>query len=174
MNVDSLPFLETKGPEHYMDLALREAKKAFEADEVPVGAIIVDHATGRIVAKAHNQRELLRDPTAHAEILAITQAASYYRLWRLTECTLFVTLEPCLMCAGAIVQSRIPRVYYAADDPKAGAYRSVFEVLATPKNNHVPCVVGGIKATESAILLREFFQKKRNKPSNGDTPPDTG
>ena len=160
-------FLEAKGPEHFIQLALREARKAFEADEVPVGAVIVDLPSGRVIARAHNQRELLKDPTAHAEVLAITQAADYYSSWRLTDCALFVTLEPCTMCAGAIVLARIPKVYYAADDPKAGAYRSVFQVLASPRHNHVPEVVGGYQADESTKLLREFFQKKRKRPSNG-------
>ena len=167
MREESIPFLETKGPDHFIQLAMKEARKAFEADEVPVGAIIVDLSSGRVVARAHNQRELLQDPTAHAEVLAITQAAAYYHSWRLTDCALFVTLEPCVMCAGAIVLSRIPKIYYASDDPKAGAYRSVFQVLATPQHNHVPEVQGGILSDESAELLKAFFQKKRTKPSNG-------
>jgi len=144
-----------------MALALGEARRAIEADEVPVGAVIVDEASGRVIARAHNQRELLRDPTAHAEIIAITQAAEHYRSWRLTEATLYVTLEPCLMCAGAIVLARIPRVVYGAVDPKAGAHRSVFTVLADPRNNHVPIVTGGILPEESSALLRAFFRGKR-------------
>jgi tRNA(adenine34) deaminase len=151
-----------------MRLALAEARKAFESDEVPVGAVIVDEGTGRVIAKAHNQRELLQDPTAHAEVLAITQAAAHYRSWRLTEATLYVTLEPCLMCAGAIVLARIPRVVYGAPDPKAGAHCSVYEVLANAKNNHVPKVERGILADESADLLREFFQRKRERPAGGN------
>ncbi|MCZ6793098.1 MAG: nucleoside deaminase [Planctomycetota bacterium] len=168
---ESFSFLGAKGPEHFIQMALKEARKAFEADEVPVGAVIVDLPSGRVIARAHNQRELLQDPTAHAEVLAITQAAAYHRSWRLTNCALFVTLEPCAMCSGAIVLARIPRVYYAADDSKAGAHRSVFQVLATPKHNHVPEVVGGILAEESSRLLREFFQKKRTRPSNGGSGP---
>jgi tRNA(adenine34) deaminase len=160
-------FLEQHPPEHYLDLALKEARKAFAADEVPVGAVIVDRPSGRIVAKAYNQRELLQDPTAHAEVIAITQAAAHYGSWRLTEAALFVTLEPCIMCAGAIVQARIPVVYYGALDEKAGAHRSVFQVLAHPANNHVPEVMAGIRADESGSLLREFFRKKRLKPTNG-------
>jgi tRNA(adenine34) deaminase len=160
-------FLEPKPPEHYIALALAEARKALEADEVPVGAVIVDLASGHVVARAHNQREMLQDPTAHAEILAITQAAAHYRSWRLNQSALFVTLEPCLMCAGAIVLARIPRVYYAADDPKAGAHHSVFEVLAHDRNNHRPQVVSGIRAGESAELLSGFFRAKRNRPTNG-------
>ena len=101
---------QERTPESFMDLALREAKRAREADEVPVGAVIVDIPTGRLIARAHNQRELLQDPTAHAEVLAITQAAAHYGSWRLTDAMLFVTLEPCLMCAGAIVLARLPLV----------------------------------------------------------------
>jgi len=165
------PYLEKKPPEEYIRLALREAQKALEVDEVPVGAILVDLSSGHVVARAHNQRELLKDPTAHAEILAITQAAAHYESWRLTEAALFVTLEPCLMCAGAIVQARIPQVFYAADDPKAGAHRSVFEVLVHPENNHRPEVVAGIRAAESAEMLKEFFRKKRPRSPrhNGQT-----
>lgn len=165
------PYLEKKPPEEYIRLALREAQKALEVDEVPVGAILVDLSSGHVVARAHNQRELLKDPTAHAEILAITQAAAHYESWRLTEAALFVTLEPCLMCAGAIVQARIPQVFYAADDPKAGAHRSVFEVLVHPENNHRPEVVAGIRAAESTEMLKEFFRKKRLRSprDNGQT-----
>jgi tRNA(adenine34) deaminase len=152
-----------------MDQALREARKAVDADEVPVGAVIVDIASGRIVARAHNQRELLQDPTAHAEMIAITQAAAHYGSWRLTEAALFVTLEPCVMCAGAIVLARLPRVYYGTDDPKAGAHRSVFEVLVHERHNHRPEVVAGVRAPECAVLLRDFFQKKRQE-SRGDHP----
>jgi len=145
-----------------MDLALKEARRAFEAGEVPVGAVLVENATGRVVARAHNQRELLRDPTAHAEILAITQGAAHYGAWRLSEVTLFVTLEPCIMCAGAVVLARIPRVVYGADDPKAGAYRSVHRVLVDARNNHRPEVVTGIRAEECGAILRDFFRQRRS------------
>ncbi len=171
LDQDPFSFLERSRPEDYLDLALKEARRALEADEVPVGAIIVDMPTGRVVARAHNQRELLQDPTAHAEVVAITQAAAHYGSWRLTQAALFVTLEPCIMCAGAIVLARIPKVYYAADDPKAGAYRSVFEILASAKNNHVPEVHFGIKAAESGEILRDFFRRKRQPPTNGRTGP---
>lgn len=150
-----------------MDLAILEARKALEVDEVPVGAVVVDVPTGRVIARAHNQRELLQDPTAHAEVIALTQAAAHYGSWRLSDAMLFVTLEPCVMCAGAIVLARIPRVYYAADDPKAGAHRSVFGVLANPLHNHVPEVLTGLRAAESGEMLRTFFRQKRVKPSNG-------
>jgi len=169
LDLNPFSFLERSRPEDYLELALKEARRALEADEVPVGAIIVDMPTGRVVARAHNQRELLKDPTAHAEILAITQASAHYEAWRLTQAALFVTLEPCIMCAGAIVLARIPKVYYAADDPKAGAFRSVFQVLAHPRNNHVPEVNAGIKAAESGDLLREFFKRKRSQPTTHPT-----
>ena len=164
------PLRGTGRPEDYLDIALKEATKALEAGEVPVGAVIVDLPTGQVIAKAHNQRELLQDPTAHAEILAITQAAAHYGSWRLTDAALYVTLEPCVMCAGAIVLSRIPKVFYGADDPKAGAYRSVFQVLVHSRLNHRPEVFAGIRATESGELLREFFKRKRLEPGNGRGP----
>jgi tRNA(adenine34) deaminase len=164
------PIRGTGRPEDYLDLALKEATKALEAGEVPVGAVIVDLPTGQVIAKAHNQRELLQDPTAHAEILAITQAAAHYGSWRLTDAALYVTLEPCVMCAGAIVLSRIPKVFYGADDPKAGAHRSVFQVLVHSKQNHRPEVTAGIRAVESGELLREFFKRKRLEPGNGRGP----
>jgi tRNA(adenine34) deaminase len=175
---DPFSFLGLRKPEEYMDLALKEARKAIEAGEVPVGAVLVESATGRVIARAHNQRELLKDPTAHAEVLVITQGAAHYGSWRLTEVALFVTLEPCLMCAGAIVLARIPRVVYGADDPKGGAYRSVHRVLVDPRNNHRPEVVAGIRAEESGALLREFFQSRRTngereagpRPGNGSAP----
>ena len=156
-------FESIRSPEEYMKLALREAAKAEEAGEVPVGAIIVDHSNGQVVARAHNQREMLRDPTAHAEMIAITQGAAHYDAWRLQNATLVVTLEPCLMCAGAIILARIPRIIYGADDPKAGASRSVHEVLVHPGNNHTPEVVSGILANECGQILTHFFQRKRDE-----------
>ncbi len=178
MSDESPAFLEDLSPERFMAEALKEARRAREAEEVPVGAVIVDVESGRVVARAHNQRELLKDPTAHAEILAITQAADYYKSWRLTDCVLYVTLEPCLMCAGAIVQARIPEVVYGAVDPKAGAHCSVFEVLANSSNNHFPRVQGGILADESAELLRGFFRERRGgggiRGESGSTNGSTG
>ena len=168
MDQNPFIFLERNPPEHYLELALKEARRALEADEVPVGAVIVDLPSGRVIAKAHNQREMLQDPTAHAEVIAITQAAAHYGSWRLTDAALFVTLEPCLMCAGAIIQARIPKIYYAADDPKAGAYRSVFQGLVNRGNNHTPEVVAGVRAGESGELLREFFKTKRIKAAGGN------
>lgn len=168
MNDPVFSFLGSKGPESYMQQALREARRAVEAGEVPVGAVIADLETGHIIARAHNQRELLQDPTAHAEVIAITQAAAHYESWRLTKCALFVTLEPCLMCAGAIVHSRIPKVFYATDDPKAGAHRSRFQVLETSANNHVPEVQWGFHAVEASELLTDFFRARRERPTNGN------
>jgi tRNA(adenine34) deaminase len=142
-----------------MRLALNEARQALEEDEVPVGAVIV-HGE-RVIAAAHNQREQLRDPTAHAEMIAITQAAQALNSWRLEGCTLYVTLEPCPMCAGAIVQARIPMLVYGADDPKAGAVRSLFQMLNDPRLNHRCESTGGVLGPEAGELLSRFFQAKR-------------
>ncbi len=145
--------------EHFMRLALQEAAAAEAEDEVPVGAVIVHR--GRLVASAHNQREMLQDPTAHAEMLAITQAASALQSWRLDECMLFVTLEPCPMCAGAIIQSRIPLVVFGAADPKAGAVESLFTLLNDERLNHRSQVVSGVLAEPCGRILSEFFRRKR-------------
>ena len=145
--------------EHYMLLALLEARAAFEENEVPVGAVIVHR--GAVVAAAHNQREQLQDPTAHAEMIAMTQAAAVLGSWRLEECTLYVTLEPCPMCAGAIVQARIPRVVYGATDPKAGAVTTLYQLLDDPRLNHRCEVRNGVLADQCAELLREFFRRQR-------------
>lgn len=161
-------FESIRSPEEYMKLALREAMNAEEAGEAPVGAILVDHSTGQVVARAHNQRELLRDPTAHAEVIAITQGAAHYEAWRLQDATLVVTLEPCLMCAGAIILARIPRVIYGADDPKAGAFRSLHEVLVHSGNNHRPEVISGILANECGDILTQFFRRKRGEARGGN------
>ncbi|MEN1681167.1 MAG: tRNA adenosine(34) deaminase TadA [Planctomycetota bacterium] len=144
---------------HAMRQALAEAEQAAAAGEVPVGAVIV-HA-GAVVAAAHNQREMLRDPTAHAEMIAITQASESLGRWRLEGCTLYVTLEPCPMCAGAIVQARIPRVVYGATDPKAGAAESLYEVLTDPRLNHRCEVTVGVMADECGAILKRFFAARR-------------
>ncbi len=144
---------------HYMQLALRQAEEAAAADEAPIGAVIV-HGN-RVLAAARNERESLRDPTAHAEMIAITQAAAALANWRLEGCTLYVTLEPCPMCAGAIVQARIPRVVYGAIDPKAGAVRSLYRLLEDPRLNHRCEVVEGMLAEPCGKLLSEFFRQKR-------------
>ena len=143
----------------FMRLAIAEAELARAEDEVPIGAGIVRE--GRVIAAAHNQREQLRDPTAHAEMIAITQAAAELESWRLEGCTLYVTLEPCPMCAGAIVQARIPRVVFGATDPKAGAVRSLFELLGDKRLNHQAEVVAGILAEPCGELLSQFFQRQR-------------
>lgn len=145
-----------------MRTALREAEKAVRADEVPVGAVIVHD--GRIIGRAHNQRELLKDPTAHAEMIAITQAAAALESWRLQETVLYVTLEPCLMCAGAIVNARIPRVVFGARDERAGACGSLYQVGLDARLNHRFKVEGGVMEAECAALLQEFFRGKRGGP----------
>jgi tRNA(adenine34) deaminase len=145
--------------EHYMRLALQEARQAAEEGEVPIGALIV-HGS-RIIAAAHNQREQLRDPTAHAEMIAITQAAEGLGSWRLTDCTLYVTLEPCPMCAGAVVQARIPWLVYGAADPKAGAVDTLYRILNDARLNHQAQIVSGVLAPECGAVLSEFFQQQR-------------
>jgi tRNA(adenine34) deaminase len=145
--------------EQYMLVALEEAAAALEEDEVPVGAVIVNG--DRIIARAHNQRERLRDPTAHAEMIAITQAAAAVGSWRLEDCALYVTLEPCPMCAGAILQARLPVLVYGATDPKAGAVDSLFRLLDDPRLNHRVESVGGVLAERCGELLSRFFQQQR-------------
>lgn len=151
-----------KNHEYYMREALKEAVKAFEADEVPVGAIIVHK--GEIIAKAHNQIKTLKDPTAHAEIIAITQAANFLQNERLTDCIMYSTLEPCSMCAGAMVLSRIESLVYAAKDPKTGAHNSVFKILDNRKLNHRVKVKRGILENEAGSLIKEFFKVRRKSP----------
>ena len=145
--------------EHYMRLALDEAQQAFDEDEAPIGAVIVHE--NRVIAAAHNQREQLNDPTAHAEMIAITQAAGSLRCWRLEGCSLYVTLEPCPMCAGAIVQARIPTVVYGAADPKAGAVRTLYSLLDDPRLNHRCQIVPGVLADACGSILTQFFQQQR-------------
>jgi tRNA(adenine34) deaminase len=146
--------------EYYMRLALREAEQAVEADDVPIGCVVVRDE--EVIAAARNERELRGDPTAHAEILALREAARHVGGWRLLDTVLYVTLEPCAMCAGAIVLARVPRVVYGAPDPKAGAAGSVLNVLEEPRLNHRPDLAGGLLAEESAALLRHFFGSRRN------------
>jgi tRNA(adenine34) deaminase len=144
----------------YMQLALREAQAAFDADEAPVGAVIVHE--GRVIGRAHNQKELLRDPTAHAEMLAITQACEALDNWCLAGATMYVTLEPCAMCAGAMVLARLGRLVYGASDPKAGACGTVLDVVRNPLLNHRVEVAAGVLADECGAILTDFFQVKRN------------
>ena len=146
--------------EYFMRLALREAERALEHDDVPIGAVLVHE--GEVLAAARNERELRGDPTAHAEVLALREASAKLGTWRLLDTVLYVTLEPCAMCAGAIVLARVPRVVYAAEDPKAGAAGSVLDVLAEPQLNHRPAVAGGLIEDECAELLRKFFGLRRN------------
>ena len=145
--------------EYFMRLALREAERALEHEDVPIGAVIVHE--GEVIAAARNERELRGDPTAHAEVLALREASAHLGTWRLLNSALYVTLEPCAMCAGAIVLARVPRVVYAADDPKAGAAGSVLDVLAEPRLNHRPALARGLLADEAADLLRAFFASRR-------------
>ena len=144
---------------HWMRRALELAYEAVTADEVPVGAIIVRE--GKVIAAASNQRETLRDPTAHAEVLALQAAAKRVGQWRLSGCTLVVTLEPCAMCAGASVLARVDRVVFGAYDPKAGAVGSLWDIVRDPRLNHRPEVVAGVLAEESAAKLRAFFEGQR-------------
>ena len=145
--------------DYWMRQALDQARAAFEEDEVPVGAVVVHEE--RAIAQAHNQREILNDPTAHAEMIAITQAAEALGSWRLSDCTLYVTLEPCPMCAGAIVQSRLPTVIFGAADPKGGGCQSLYAITNDERLNHRSVVIGGVLEHECSKILTEFFQKQR-------------
>lgn len=157
-----LPLTDVRHPLHvtHMEMALEEAELAAAEDEVPVGAVIVSLEKG-IIGRAHNQRELLRDATAHAEMLAITQAGQALRSWRLENCILYVTLEPCPMCAGAIVQARLPFVVYGAADPKAGACHTLYQITADRRLNHRAQVLAGVLADRCAGVLSAFFARKR-------------
>ncbi len=145
--------------EYFMRMALAEAEAAFAEDEVPIGAVIV--RDDRVIASAHNQREQLRDPTAHAEMIAITQAAQQMESWRLEGCTLYVTLEPCPMCAGAILQARVPTVVYGVPDPKGGAVHTLYQLLSDPRLNHRPQTVSGVLLAPCGEILSRFFQAQR-------------
>jgi len=159
-----LPLIDARHPFHlhHMEMALEEAALAASEDEVPIGAVIVSFQEG-VIGRAHNQRELLRDPTAHAEMIAITQAAQALRSWRLDRCVLYATLEPCPMCAGAIVQARLPLVVYGAADPKAGACDTLYRIPTDPRLNHRAQVLGGVLADRCAAVLSNFFTEKRQK-----------
>jgi tRNA(adenine34) deaminase len=142
-----------------MRLAIREAQGALEHDDVPIGAVVV--RDGEVIGAGHNERELRQDPTAHAELIALREASRTLGSWRVLDAVLYVTLEPCAMCAGAIVLARVPRLVYGATDPKAGAAGSVLDVLAQPRLNHRPVVAGGLLAEECAALLTDFFGSRR-------------
>jgi len=142
-----------------MRLALREAERALEHDDVPIGAVIVHD--GEVIGTAHNERELRNDPTAHAEIIAMTQAGTALKSWRLEQCILYATLEPCAMCAGAVVQARIPVVVYGCTDPKGGACGTLFQIPTDPRLNHRASVIGGVLSDRCGAILTDFFRKKR-------------
>ena len=164
MNLDPSLF-SMSDPAHpfhvlHMEMALQEASRAADADEVPVGAVIVSLERG-VLALAHNQRETLKDPTAHAEMIAITQAAQALGSWRLERCVLYVTLEPCPMCAGAIVLARLPFVVYGCTDPKAGACHTLYQITQDARLNHRAQVLGAVLAQRCATALTDFFTAKR-------------
>jgi tRNA(adenine34) deaminase len=161
------PIIDLQSHHYFMGEALRQAARAFAAEEVPVGAVIVRE--GRIIARACNQVELLKDATAHAEMLALTQAQEAVGDWRLTDCVLYVTKEPCAMCAGAIVHTRLALVVYGASDLKAGAAGGALNLLQFPTFNHRCDISGGVRAEECRTLLREFFAQQREKKE-----PDAG
>jgi tRNA(adenine34) deaminase len=146
-----------------MRLALAEAGRAAAHDDVPIGAVVVHDRLG-VIGAGHNERELREDPTAHAEVLALRRAAARLGSWRVLDATLYVTLEPCAMCAGAIVLARVPRVVFGTADPKAGAAGSVMDVLDHPALNHRPAVVSGVLADECAAVLQDFFRARRRPP----------
>jgi tRNA(adenine34) deaminase len=149
--------------ESAMRAALEEARAALDHGDVPIGAVVV--RDGAVIAARHNEREATNDPTAHAEVLALRDAAAVVGSWRLTDCTLVVTVEPCVMCAGALINARIGRLVYGAADLKAGATASLYNVCADPRLNHNPPVTHGILADEAAALLAEFFRSRREDPS---------
>ena len=157
-NTDRLS-LEILPHEHFMRIALAQAQAAYELDEVPVGAVIVREQ--RVIGAAHNLSRQLRDPTAHAEMLAITQAADSLGDWRLENCTMYVTLEPCVMCSGAIVQARIPQIVYGAADPKGGGVRSLFQLLEDDRLNHRAAVLTGVLEKSCGEMLTQFFRRQR-------------
>ncbi len=148
----------------YMRSAIQQAEIAEQNGDVPIGAVIVHQ--GQIIARACNQRELLKDPTAHAEIIALTQAAAALETWRLNDCTIYVTLEPCPMCAGALVLARLDRLVYGCDDPKTGAVKSLYNIVQDERLNHRLEVTSGVCADECSALLQNFFFRRRDKNKN--------
>jgi len=162
--VNDEPIIDLQSDEYFMRDAIRQAVKAYEDDEVPVGAVIVRN--GRVIARAWNQMEMLNDATAHAEMLALTAAEAAVGDWRLTDCTLYATKEPCPMCAGAIVHCRLARVVFGAPDPKGGAAGGAMNLLQFPSLNHECDITPGIMEPDCRSLLQTFFEKKR-KPSTG-------
>jgi tRNA(adenine34) deaminase len=154
----------TEQDQVYMQAALRQAEIAEENGDVPIGCVIVHN--GQIIAKAYNQREQLNDPTAHAEIIALTQAAAALETWRLNGCTIYVTLEPCTMCAGAMVLARLDRLVYGCDDPKTGAVKSLYNIVTDERLNHRLEVTSGVMAEECTALLQRFFLRRRSENKN--------
>ena len=148
-----------KDDQRYMQIAIEQAGIAEENGDVPIGAVIVYQ--NQIIGKAYNQREQLKDPTAHAEIIALTQAAAFLESWRLHHCTIYVTLEPCPMCAGALVLARIERLVYGCDDPKTGAIKSLYNIVTDERLNHIIDVTSGVLAEECGRLLQHFFRRRR-------------
>ena len=142
-----------------MKIAIEQAQIAEENGDVPIGAVIVFEK--QIIGKAYNQREQLQDPTAHAEIIALTQAAAFIESWRLHGCTIYVTLEPCTMCAGALVLARIDRLVYGCDDPKTGAVKSLYNIATDERLNHIINVTSGVLAKDCSVLLQHFFRRRR-------------
>jgi tRNA(adenine34) deaminase len=153
-----------KDDQRYMRTAIAQAEIAQENGDVPIGAVIVYQ--NQIIGKAYNQREQLKDPTAHAEIIALTQAAAFLESWRLNDCTIYVTLEPCPMCAGALVLARMKRLVYGCDDPKTGAVKSLYNIVQDQRLNHRLEVTSGVLAAECSELLQGFFQKRRIENKN--------
>ena len=153
--------IELPPDDYFMREALRQAHKAYAADEVPVGAVVM--RDGKIIARAHNQVELLKDATAHAEMLALTEAEAAVGDWRLTDCDLYVTKEPCAMCAGALVHTRIRRVIFGCTDPSAGAAGSMMNLLQTPAFNHQCDIASGVLQNECSAILQDFFRKRREQ-----------
>ncbi|MGO8836128.1 MAG: tRNA adenosine(34) deaminase TadA [Limisphaerales bacterium] len=158
------PVIDLHSDDYFMREALRQAARAFAAGEVPVGAVIVRE--GRVIARACNQVEQLKDATAHAEMLALTQAAETIGDWRLTDCTLYVTKEPCPMCAGAMVHTRLARVVFGVSDPKAGAAGGALNLLQWPTLNHRCEITGGVREADGRELLQQFFLQQRQKPGD--------
>jgi len=163
MNDEAVKSLLNDADDRFMRTAIEAAKIAEENGDVPIGAVIVHK--NQIIGKAYNQREQLKDPTAHAEIIALTQAAAFMESWRLNGCTIYVTLEPCPMCAGALVLSRMDRLVYGCDDPKTGACKSLYNIVQDERLNHRLEVTSGVLADECSKLLQDFFQKRRTENS---------
>jgi len=157
--MDEPAIIDTQSDAYFMGEALRQARRAFEREEVPIGAVVVKD--GKIIARAYNQVELLRDATAHAEMLAITQAEAVIEDWRLNDCDLYVTKEPCPMCAGALVHARLRRVVFGCHDPRGGAAGGLINLLQMPGLNHRCEITGGVRGEESGALLKEFFSLRR-------------